>query len=162
MQVYVIVDKVDKNTLTAADKVKFSDVRISYLENGNCCISFSFDDYNYYLEWLKRVNGRPVDSFKEAVRSGIEIEVGDIKDRIADVFKLADFLLLAVAALYRKVGTEGVDPAVATAISDFNTALDNRGTTKFFNLELKESLTAEIQKMVDREKKVVEIIQTNS
>jgi len=157
--VFVVIDKVQKGVMTAADRGVFSGVKIyNSTDYHSIVVRLLHNDDTYFNNWVKRVGGTVL-SGRTKMRTFIEEATGDAKDRMADGFKFAQFLLYAVANIYENAGstiTSAMDSSITDALDAFIAIRD--ANPELFNIDLKTSYEAEISKIVNREKDVKDII----
>lgn len=159
----VVVDKIDKNIITRADREYFTEVKIggSPLIEGNI-IYLTYTDKEYYIKWIKRVDGKVL-SGKMFERAIISLEIGDLEDRISDSFKFNALLLLLIKDMY---------VALPSTVKDkfskqFNNLVQTYSTFRsnnqyLFNIDLKGDYVSEFSKILNREKNVTAIIKEYS
>ena len=157
--VFVEIAKVQKGVMTAADRGVFSGVKIfTSIDNKQLIVRLEHSDATYFSNWLSRVSGRQLGGM-EKMRMFIEDATGDAKDRMADGFKFAQFLMYAVANIYESSTTTlktAMDSDIKAALDAFIVLRD--ANPELFNIDLKPSLSGEIEKIVAREKDVKDII----
>ena len=161
--VFVVIDKVQKGVMTAADRGVFSDVKIfNSVDNHQIIVRLLHSNETYFNNWVTRVNGVVLTS-RNKMRTFIEEATGDAKDRMADGFKFAQLLLYSVANIY-----ENSTSTLKTAMNaDVKAALDafiviRDANPELFNVDLKDSWASEMVKIVNREKDVKDIIKAVS
>jgi len=161
--VFVVIDKVQKGVMTAADRGVFSGVKIfNSIDSHEIIVRLLHNDDNYFNNWVARVGGQVL-SGRNKMRTFIEEATGDAKDRMADGFKFAQLLLYSVANIYENSTT-----TLKTAMNaDIKAALDafisiRDANPELFNVDLKTSWADEMTKIVNREKDVKDIIKAVS
>jgi len=161
--VFVVIDKVQKGVITAADRGVFSGVKIfNSVDSHVIIVRLLHSDDNYFNNWVARVGGQVL-SGRQKMRTFIEETTGDAKDRMADGFKFGQFLMYAVANMYENSTTtlkNAMDTDIKAALDAFIVIRD--ANPELFNIDLKVSLADEVEKIVNREKDVKDIIKTVS
>jgi len=159
--VFVVIDKVQKGVMTAADRGVFSGVKIfNSVDSHTIVVRLLHNDNNYFNNWVARVGGQVL-SGRTKMRTFIEEATGDAKDRMADGFKFAQLLLYSVANIYENSTATlktAMNADVKAALDAFITLRD--ANSELFNVDLKTSWADEMVKIVNREKDVKDIIKT--
>jgi len=156
----VKVNDVSRGLLTSEDKAVFSNVSIGMSDEGEVIIKLDYTNSSYFLSWVDRDGGEVIGDSKPKIRYLVCMDVGDCKDRLADSFKFIQFLMLAVSNLYSVQSQDTKDNMDGDIIDTLDNFLTIRAENdELFNIDLKESLSTEINdKLVMREKKVKDII----
>lgn len=161
MNAFVTVQSVGGGVITADDQAFFKNIKMFYTEDGRLVITFDYENSIYFEKWVERVGASPIGDEKDVLRLTIEQSVGDSKDRLSDCFKLTQMLFIMMLEFYKLLNdTSTMDIRVKEVFEVFKTAYDSG--TPIFNIQLKDSYAAEIQKLIKREADVVGYIQTSS
>jgi hypothetical protein len=155
------IKKIDAETLKEEDLPFMSNTQIFTTEWGDTILKFESDDLNYVNnKWRRRTGATLFVDSKLKMRQYIELEVGDVRDRIADAFKFNSLLLFMVSELYKLIDEEtrnGMDETVKSLFDNFISTIDS-ADSELFNIDLKQSYSDILTKLINREKKVTDII----
>jgi hypothetical protein len=149
-------EKVYKGLMTSGDKTYFTDVTTISDESGNYFI-FNCENEDYFRQWLTRTKCSEVsDGSKEKLRKLIAYKLGDDKERIADAFKMSNFILKALVNLYTVNSNVFNDNNIKNSLNKIKTLMTSN--SELFNIDTKGSLENEVEKLVLREKIVTDFM----
>lgn len=154
-----LVSVIKKGTITHKDREYFIDLKFGKsIQRKEELVYVTYTDRDYYMEWVKRNKAEDL-SGKDLIRALIDIEVGDIADRVADAFKLSQILLLSLNDIYSVLSEEQKTLLTKDTVSVFTILNESKAKNeKLFNLDLKEGISSEITKLINRETNVVDIL----
>lgn len=156
MKAHVVIPKIG-GSITADDHKFFSNIHIFIDEYNRNVVTFDYDNPVYYENWCRRVDAFPVGDKKAKLRLDIERTVGDIRDRISDNFKLSQILLIMMLEFYKFLqDTSDMDSRIRDVFEFLKSKYNSENP--IFNIQLKESFLSEIEKVINREKTVVDFI----
>ena len=149
---FVRVRDTFKGLITATDRTVFTTVKIGLNSEGQTVVMVEHDDQSYFDSWVHRVGGMVVGGWKNKVRSAVEFDVGEDRDRIADIAKMANFCFVALAEIFDQLTTDqknAIDTKVKESLEDL---LSTRSSTpNLFNIDIPETYLETTQKLIDRE-----------
>lgn len=155
------ISEVNANVLTEVDTQYMQETKIFRTETDVLVLKFNCDDAEYAEKWRRRVGATFITDVKEKQRILIELEVGDIRDRLADSFKFNTILMFMVSELYKLCDVTQIDANMKILFDKFINTVET-ATSEMFNIDLKSSYTDTLAELLSREQKVVDIIKNSA